>query len=319
MTDKIITLLKQACKDDTKFKYLSSIYELYSQLQYAKDIESMIDDLHSWLRKDYKIDNISVALYNTETKHTHTMLQTGSKIILDDKFSFYFVINTHIHINALVSFSVNTEKQYNFIHKHKYYLDIAFYHISPILQNGIMKKHHIEASSIDSVTKVYTRQYLIEHINKIITLSDKTHNITFLMIGIDRFKAVIEEFDYDIGDKVLIELAKVIYGNIKRFDIVARLTGDEFVVALLNLPDIKYASAVAQRIITAFENLEIKIDEKTVLKKTISVGISSYPHDSDNITQVLKNADAFLVEAKNKGRGQIAIYNSDDFSSVEMF
>ena len=48
------------------------------------------------------------------------------------------------------------------------------------------------------------------------------------MIGIDHFKAVIDEFDYDVGDKVLIELAKIIHSNIDEFDMVGRLNGDEF-------------------------------------------------------------------------------------------
>ena len=48
------------------------------------------------------------------------------------------------------------------------------------------------------------------------------------MVGIDRFKAIIDEFDYDIGDKVLVNLANTIYNHIGEGDKVARLTGDEF-------------------------------------------------------------------------------------------
>ena len=185
-----------------------------------------------------------------------------------------------------------------------------------------MKKHHIESSSIDSVTNVHNRKYLIEHIHKIISLSNKTEeNISFLMIGIDRFKAVIEEFDYDIGDKVLIELAKVIHKSIKDFDIVARLTGDEFLVALVNLKANDEAECIAKRIIDEFAKAEIVVDEKTnqILKKTICVGISSFPQDSDDINQVLKNADNFLNEAKNKGRGEVAIYKEEDNSTIDLF
>ena len=57
------------------------------------------------------------------------------------------------------------------------------------------------------------------------------------MIGIDHFKAVIDEFDYDIGDKVLIELAKIIHSNVNEFDMVGRLNGDEFLVSILNAID----------------------------------------------------------------------------------
>jgi diguanylate cyclase (GGDEF)-like protein len=141
------------------------------------------------------------------------------------------------------------------------------------------------------------------------------------MVGVDHFKAVIDEFDYDIGDKVLIELAKVIHGNIKSFDIVARLTGDEFLVALVDLTSDKQAIEIAQRIIDDFAKTNIIIDEKKniVLKKTICIGISSYPQDSDNISEVIKNSDNFLYEAKNKGRGQYAIFDTQKLSSIELF
>jgi two-component system cell cycle response regulator len=185
-----------------------------------------------------------------------------------------------------------------------------------------MKKHHIEVSSIDSVTNVYNRKYLIEHIHKITSLSNKKEeNISFLMVGINRFKAVIEEFDYDTGDKVLIELAKVIHKSIKDFDIVARLTGDEFLVALVNLKSNDNPAFIARKIIEEFAKVEIIVNEDTnqILKKTICIGISSFPQDSYDINQVLKNADSFLTEAKNKGRGQIAIYKEEENSSIDLF
>jgi diguanylate cyclase (GGDEF)-like protein len=146
-------------------------------------------------------------------------------------------------------------------------------------------------------------------------------NIIFLTIGIDHFKAVIDEFNYDIGDKVLIELAKVIYKNISKKDIVARLIGDEFLVALINLDDLLSYDNIAQKIIDDFSKVEVIVDEETqqVLKKTVCIGISSYPQDSNNISEVLKYSDAFLYEAKNKGRGQMAIYVEEDNSSIDLF
>ncbi|MEA2050547.1 MAG: GGDEF domain-containing protein, partial [Campylobacterota bacterium] len=134
-----------------------------------------------------------------------------------------------------------------------------------------IKKFHIEASSIDSVTNVHNRKYMISHIRKMITLSKKeNNNITFLMIGIDHFKAVIDEFDYDVGDLVLVELAKVIHSKIKEYDIVARLTGDEFLVALVNLPSTTTAQTIAQKIIEKFAKVRVIVNEDTgqALQKT---------------------------------------------------
>jgi diguanylate cyclase (GGDEF)-like protein len=322
MRNRIISLIRQSCSDKEKFIELEGIYELYEQLQYGANIKEMAVFLGDWLHKKYEVDNIKFSLYNLQQDKTTVILKKGDDFFLDGEFSFYFIINTHTENNAVVSFCAKDEQQYRIINGKRDILESAFFQISPILQNGIMKKYHVEASSLDSVTHVYSRKYLIEHIHKITSLSNKEDKtIILMMVGIDRFKAVIDEFDYDIGDKVLVELAKVIFGNIKDFDIVARVTGDEFLIALMDRPDIKDAEETAQKIIEEFAQVEVEVDEEKgqVLKKTCCVGISEYPKDSDDIDQVLKNADMFLYEAKNKGRSSYAVYIKEDESSIDLF
>jgi len=322
MKDKMINLIKLAVKDQQKIKTLEDIYTLYDQLQFSENLDEMADTLVSWLETEYGVANIRFSLFDLDNENNTLILKKGKDFYLDDEFSFFFIINTHTDLNAVVSFAVETKKQYDLIDDDKDFIDAAFFLISPILQNGIIKKHHIESSSIDSVTNVHNRKYLIERIHKIISLSKaKEENIAFLMIGIDRFKAVIEEFDYEIGDKVLIELAKVIHSVIKEFDIVARLTGDEFLVALVNLKSNDEAETIAFKIIEEFAKAKITVDEETnqVLQKTICIGISFFPEDSKDINQVLKNADNFLSEAKNKGRSKIAHYTPEENSTIDLF
>jgi len=322
MKDTMLNLIKQAINDNSKFTKLENIYALYDQLQYSENLNEMAESLVDWLCVKYQVVNVNFSLFDLEQETTTFILKKGKEFYLDGEFSFYFIINTHTNLNAVVSFSVENQEEYDYINDDKEFIDAAFFQISPILQNGIMKKHHIESSSIDSVTNVHNRKYLVAHIHKIISLSNtKEENISFLMIGIDRFKAVIDEFDYDIGDKVLIELAKVIHKSIKDFDIVARLTGDEFLVALVNLKTNTEAEIIANKIIEEFSKAEIIVDEKTkqILKKTICIGISSFPVDSNDINQVLKNADNFLNEAKNKGRGKVAIYKEEENSTIDLF
>ncbi|MEA3498553.1 MAG: GGDEF domain-containing protein [Campylobacterota bacterium] len=323
MKNQMIELIKEACQDSNKFSSLENIYALYDQLQYCENLTEMASNLYDWLYEKYKVNNLNFSLFDMETNVSSTIFKIGGKFFLDGELSFYFIINTHTDLNAVLSFSASSKEHYNKIITTYNYIEAAFFQISPILQNGIMKKHHIEASSIDSVTQVYNRKYLIEHINKLTSLTTKNFDksITFLMIGIDHFKAVIDEFDYEIGDKVLIELAKSIHSNIDEFDIVARLTGDEFLVALINTPSLQNTIEIAQKIIDQFSKVEVIVDEDTqqILKKTICIGISQYPKDSNNTEQVLKNADSFLYEAKNKGRGEIAIYKKEELSSIDLF
>jgi diguanylate cyclase (GGDEF)-like protein len=189
-------------------------------------------------------------------------------------------------------------------------IEAAFFQISPIIQSGILKKNFVESSSLDSVTNVYNRNYLIENLTTHLRLSNNKQNeIYFFMVGIDHFKAVIDEFDYDVGDKVLIELAKIIHSNINEFDMVGRLNGDEFLVSILNNASEYQAEELAKKIIFDFSEISIRINEETNqrLKKTICIGFEVYRVGSSDIsiTDCIKNADIALYEAKNKGRSQL--------------
>jgi len=323
MKREMLKLINQAIEDNSKLSSLENIYELYDQLQFSESLNEMAEELFVWIHTKYDVTNVKFSLFDMEKNISTLIFKEGEDFSLDEDFAFYFIINTHTEINAVVSFCASDQEHYDNINNNYSFIEAAFFQISPILQNGIMKKHHIEASSIDSVTNVHNRKYLIKHIDRMIALSNNTNKkyIAFLMVGVDRFKAVIEEFDYDIGDKVLIELAKVIHAQIKDFDIVARLTGDEFLVALVSNNSQENATMVAQKIIEKFAQVEVLVNSDTgqTLKKTICIGISFYPEDGEDINQVLKNADNFLSEARNRGRSQIAIYKKEEESTIDLF
>ncbi len=132
------------------------------------------------------------------------------------------------------------------------------------------------------------------------------------MIGVDRFKAVIDEFDYDIADKVLVELARVIHSNIDSFDLVGRLGTDEFLVSILSNSNENQVESLALKIIDDFANTDIIVDDKNkqILKKTICIGMNKFVLNSkETINDSIKHSDVALYEAKNKGRAQFLKYS----------
>jgi len=171
MKNEMLNLIKLAIEDESKFKSLENIYALYDQLQYSENLNEMASSLYDWLYEKYEVNNMSFSLFDMEKNTTTEILKKGGEFFLDGEYSFYFIINTHTELNAVVSFAASNQKHYDIISSDYSYIEAAFFQISPILQNGIMKKHHIEASSIDSVTNVHNRKYLIKHINKMISLS----------------------------------------------------------------------------------------------------------------------------------------------------
>lgn len=319
MRNTILELIKESANDSRAYEALEKIYKLYDQLQYSSNISQMAEDIYVWLHTNFDLDNVTFALFDIERNSRENIFVEGEEFYLDDDLSFFFIINTHTNINAIVSFSASNKEHYEQLSKEYNTIEAAFFQISPIMQNGILKKNFVESQSLDSVTKVYNRHYLVENLNKQILLSKKKYNdIYFLMVGVDHFKAVIDEFDHDIGDQVLVELAKVIHTNISEFDMVARLSGDEFLISVLSQKTQNEVEDLAKRIIEAFAKVEVAVnDDGHTLKKTICIGIDLYSSSAkdDTIDKTIKNADIALYEAKNKGRSQL--FNYKDLSEED--
>lgn len=325
MSNSILKLIKSSATDKEAYNSLVKIYKLYDQLQYSSNIKQMAEDIFLWLNTNFNVDNVTFSLFDMERNNRENIFIEGEEFNLDDNLSFFFIINTHTNLNAIVSFAANSKSHYEVINSQYDAIESALFQISPIIQNGIIKKNFIESLSLDSVTQVYNRHYLIENLNKQIHLSKKNYNsIYFVMIGIDHFKAVIDEFDHDIGDQVLVELAKIIHTNISEFDMVARLSGDEFLISVLSTTNKNDVIKMVTNIIKDFSQVKVLVDKETnqTLQKTICVGIDLYEvtNKNDNIDKTIKNSDIALYEAKNKGRGQYFFYSDlKEEDTIDLF
>ncbi|MCG3684671.1 GGDEF domain-containing protein [Aliarcobacter butzleri] len=319
----ILELIKQSATDENAFKSLESIFNFYEQLQYATNIKQVAEDIFIWLNKDFDVNNLIFSLFDINKSIKEDILIKGKEFYLDDDLSHFFIVNTHTNLNATVSFCATSQEHSKFLEEKYQTIEAAFSQVSPIIQNNILKKNFIDSLSLDSVTNVYTRDYLIKMLSERIRLLESEQNEMYLlMIGIDRFKAIIDEFNYEIGDKVLIELARVIHSNISEFDMVGRLDADIFLVSLNDSNEIQ-ACNIAKKIISDFSEIDILVDKRSgqTLKKTICVGLERYlPNYNISLDDSIKNANTALYEARNKGRGQFFKFSdlkSED--NIELF
>ncbi|WP_323597023.1 GGDEF domain-containing protein [Aliarcobacter butzleri] len=319
----ILELIKQSATDENAFKSLESIFNFYEQLQYATNIKQVAEDIFIWLNKDFDVNNLIFSLFDINKSIKEDILIKGKEFYLDDDLSHFFIVNTHTNLNATVSFCATSQEHSKFLEEKYQTIEAAFSQVSPIIQNNILKKNFIDSLSLDSVTNVYTRDYLIKMLSERIRLLESEQNEMYLlMIGIDRFKAIIDEFNYEIGDKVLIELARVIHSNISEFDMVGRLDADTFLVSLNDCNEIQTCN-IAKKIISDFSEIDILVEKRSgqTLKKTICVGLERYlPNYNISLDDSIKNADTALYEARNKGRGQFFKFSdlkSED--NIELF
>ena len=133
--------------------------------------------------------------------------------------------------------------------------------------------------------------------------------LAVLFLDLDHFKNINDTLGHPIGDLLLQETAQRLRDCVREQDTVTRLGGDEFTILLEDLEDSRFASTVAQKIITALaEKFMLQGHEVFV---TCSVGISIFPNDGDDITTLLKNADSALYRAKEQGRNNYQYYTEE--------
>ena len=132
--------------------------------------------------------------------------------------------------------------------------------------------------------------------------------LAVLFIDLDRFKNINDTLGHEAGDSVLKEVAERLHGCLRESDTVGRLGGDEFVVLLEEMPQSMHCAEVAQKILAAvarpfaFDTQEFHL--------TASIGISTYPADSEDVQSLLKNADVAMYRAKELGKNNFQFYSA---------
>jgi diguanylate cyclase (GGDEF)-like protein len=135
-------------------------------------------------------------------------------------------------------------------------------------------------------------------------ITDSTVHVLF--IDVDRFKEINDSLGHYVGDVLLAAVAKRLRSHIRKTDFVARLSGDEFGIICRNQQRIdELASTLVYELSRPFN-----LDDHEV-STSVSIGITSYPRDSTQSTQLLMNADMAMYSAKNSGRAAFQVYTSD--------
>lgn len=160
----------------------------------------------------------------------------------------------------------------------------------------------------DSLTGLYNRNYLYEHISNSIKEIDKNNVINALMfIDADNFKFVNDTLGHSFGDKFIIEISKRLLTLKNENSALFRLGGDEFVYCLKSIKNKQQAESFADEILKIF--YEPFFIEDNMINTTISVGISLYPHDGDSADILLKYADMAMYKVKGNGKNGYSFFD----------
>lgn len=130
--------------------------------------------------------------------------------------------------------------------------------------------------------------------------------IAVLFVDLDGFKEVNDSLGHAAGDRVLLEAAIRMRRALRKTDYVARLGGDEFVILLIDVPTQNSIVTVTKRLLNSISQ-PIEIDGASKVHVSASVGVSIYDGESRSFPQLLRDADAAMYEAKDKGKNTYTI------------
>lgn len=136
--------------------------------------------------------------------------------------------------------------------------------------------------------------------------------VAIFYCDLDEFKQVNDSYGHQVADALLIEAANRIKQSIRDQEIATRVSGDEFIIVLVELGNTEDACLIANKII---DNLSktYAIGEHRI-NISLSIGISFYPNHGTDAEKIVKNADKALYTAKHQGKNQYQIYENKNLA-----
>ena len=138
-----------------------------------------------------------------------------------------------------------------------------------------------------------------------------------MMLDLDRFKTINDNFGHHIGDLLLQSAGDRLTRTLREGDTVARLGGDEFMILLPEIKQTVSSFRVAEKILSAF-NHSFNCEGHELLTSA-SVGIAVYPEDGEDLDTLMRHADTAMYQAKSTGRHTYHRYGSNHVPFEDRF
>lgn len=164
----------------------------------------------------------------------------------------------------------------------------------------------------DLLTNLFNRVKFEEIANKKLQKAKELEEgLIFILLDIDNFKAVNDNYGHLIGDKLLQSFAEVLQSLFRKDDVIARLGGDEMAIIIPKNID---RATLQSKMVGIFDKMRrLEVDGKEMPTKC-SIGIAMFPNHADNFEELYHHADVALYQAKRAGKNQYCIYNENSTS-----
>jgi diguanylate cyclase (GGDEF)-like protein len=166
------------------------------------------------------------------------------------------------------------------------------------IQNAMRFEEARTMALTDPLTLLPNLRYLHHFFEKEIAKAKlQKYPISVMGMDLDGFKAVNDRYGHQVGDQILVEVARILRGVFRGEDLVVRHGGDEFFAALIQI-ERRDALQLMERIQNTVDGLRLEITPGNFAQIGISIGYASYPDDGDTVEQLIKKADHAMYRNK---------------------
>jgi cyclic di-GMP phosphodiesterase Gmr len=159
----------------------------------------------------------------------------------------------------------------------------------------------------DELTGLAKSTLIQEHVEAVLARRENDGRFAMAFIDLDNFKHINDYYSHAVGDALLVEVAARIAGRIGASDMLARISGDEFVLLVDPIESAHQVQAVVERLLDALKQ-PFYIEGFEVFTSA-SIGMSIYPEHGHSYEALRRNADSAMYKAKSGGKGSVALFD----------
>jgi diguanylate cyclase (GGDEF)-like protein/PAS domain S-box-containing protein len=168
----------------------------------------------------------------------------------------------------------------------------------------------------DALTGLANRNLLWDRLTQAVHLATRNKSlVATVLIDLNNFKTINDTFGHEAGDVVLKVVSRRLEASVRDSDTVARLSGDEFVLVLVNQPSVRYTLRMIERLRQGL-TMPVSFNSKQI-PVGASLGVAVFPHDGNSVTELVRAADVAMYHAKGTGGDAVHFFSADMKASTE--
>ena len=336
---------------DSRILELYTLYNISKRLSVAIQMEEIFDGTMDMISHSLQIDDFCIFLIDEADKRlkvyaahsdtdlgdiefspgegvTGSVAERGETLLIQDvskepNFLFYKGKKKNIGSliciplkgrggNILGTLNVHKQMKSGFSDEDQDLFAEVADQISAAVDKALSFRKMKDLSVTDELTGLYNRRYFFDYFEREMARAKRyEHPISIVIIDVDNFKNFNDVNGHLTGDEALKSVAKTLEDVLRKPDTLARLGGEEFIIALAET-DKESAIVAVEKLRKAIEETAIKGEESQPGGRlTATFGVSSYPEDVEFATELIDCADRALYIGKARGRNLVVPYSSD--------